>query len=481
MEPSPTQSDNASVAAPRAPLVRLGLQGKLVLSFFGVLAVTLGVCGLIFGTQSSRHMATLSGDQAKQLSFALSLASKSAMQAGNQRELNRIAQDLLKTNNILFVAFLDAAGKPMAVSSRDRGLKWDSLEPLRLDTRELTLVRRRTSPEIGEYLEVMTPVFNVTSPADEQEGGTRLFGYVAVGVSEEREQAMLRGINSLIVLAAGAMLLLSVPLAYAMVHRIFLPIRRFVDATDRIAAGDLETRVAIDRADVIGTLARSFNEMVIRVRAQQLELEGANGRLEILNTGLEQVVSDRTAELEVSMKKLEELAATDPLTGLYNRRHFARVLEQLFAEAERYEKDVSCVMIDLDHYKQFNDTYGHQAGDELLILASKVIGGNLRKMDVAARYGGDEFVLLLPHANAADATQAAQRILQEFKSASTLLLAREQEVTMSIGIGSMSVNHPKRAEHLVLAADEALYLSKAAGRNRISCSTNVTVRPASAA
>lgn len=183
-----------------------------------------------------------------------------------------------------------------------------------------------------------------------------------------------------------------------------------------------------------------------------------------------QDVCDKNAQLQRSLAKVEELAATDPLTGLYNRRHFARVLDQLFAEAQRYGKDMSCVMIDLDRYKQLNDSYGHQTGDELLMLAGKVIGANMRRMDVAARYGGDEFVLLLPQASGADAQQVAQRIAQQFKPASALLLARTEGVSMSIGIGSIARNRPPHAEHLVTIADRALYRSKENGRDRVSVS-----------
>ena len=192
---------------------------------------------------------------------------------------------------------------------------------------------------------------------------------------------------------------------------------------------------------------------------------------EQLRTELEkalQDVCDKNALLERSLQKVEELAATDPLTGLYNRRHFAKVLEQLFAEAQRYGKDMSCVMIDLDKYKQLNDSLGHQMGDEILIMAGKVIGANMRRMDVAARYGGDEFVLLLPQASAADAAAVAQRIRQEFKPASAALLKRAEGLSMSIGIGSISGNHPAHADQLVRLADQALYHSKEAGRDRVS-------------
>jgi two-component system cell cycle response regulator len=190
-----------------------------------------------------------------------------------------------------------------------------------------------------------------------------------------------------------------------------------------------------------------------------------------------QDVCDKNAQLERSLRRVEEMAATDPLTGLYNRRHFGKVLDQLFAEAQRYGKDMSCVMIDLDKYKQLNDSYGHQVGDELLILAGKVISANMRRMDVAARYGGDEFVLLLPQASAADAQNVAQRIGQQYKPASAALLSRPEGVSMSIGIGSLAGSKPAHADQLVALADAALYRSKEAGRDRISFGAAPTVAP----
>jgi two-component system cell cycle response regulator len=178
-------------------------------------------------------------------------------------------------------------------------------------------------------------------------------------------------------------------------------------------------------------------------------------------------VRDKNVQLEESLNRVEQMAATDPLTGLYNRRHFSRVIDQLFAEAQRYDKDLSCVMIDLDGYKQLNDGFGHQIGDQLLVMAGKVISANMRRMDVAARYGGDEFVLLLPHAGPEDATLAAQRIRDEFRQASAGILKREKGVSMSIGIGSLIRNRPVGADQLVALADAALYRAKELGRDRI--------------
>lgn len=174
---------------------------------------------------------------------------------------------------------------------------------------------------------------------------------------------------------------------------------------------------------------------------------------------------EKNEQLEQSLLRVEELAATDPLTGLYNRRHFGQLVEQLFAEAQRYRKDLACVMIDLDGYKQLNDAYGHQVGDELLVLAGKVIMANLRRMDVAARYGGDEFVLLLPHAAAEEAVGVMHRIREEFRTASAALLKREQGVTMSAGVAALLGQGSAHAEQLIAKADAALYQAKEAGRN----------------
>ena len=197
---------------------------------------------------------------------------------------------------------------------------------------------------------------------------------------------------------------------------------------------------------------------------------------ESLRTELEralQEVRDKNVQLEQSLKKVEEVAATDPLTGLYNRRHFGRVSEQLWSEAHRYDQDLACVMIDLDGYKQLNDRYGHQVGDQVLVVAAKVITANLRRMDVAARYGGDEFILLLPHASAEEAAGVAGRIRDEYRSAVAAVLRSNETATMSIGVGSRRGDEPVNADQLVAAADAALYRAKGAGRNRIAVSETV--------
>jgi diguanylate cyclase (GGDEF)-like protein len=190
----------------------------------------------------------------------------------------------------------------------------------------------------------------------------------------------------------------------------------------------------------------------------------------LLRAELESALNElktKNIQLEDSLRQVEQVAATDPLSGLYNRRHFGKVLEQLFAEAQRYGDDLACVMIDLDGYKQLNDACGHQVGDQLLVVAARAITTNLRKMDVAARFGGDEFVLLLPRAATAEACSVVARIREDFGKASGALLRRNSGVTMSVGIGSLLGDEVSGTEQLIARADAALYRAKAQGRNRI--------------
>ncbi len=207
--------------------------------------------------------------------------------------------------------------------------------------------------------------------------------------------------------------------------------------------------------------------VVIEKNIRQHQVRKENDRLQVeLRASVEQVRL-KNLQLEESLAKLEHMAATDYLTGLANRRHFAELLEGYFSEAKRYDFDLTCVMIDLDNYKILNDTLGHQMGDTILVAIARVIKSSLRASDRAARYGGDEFVLLLPHTSLELGLSVAERISQEASAISLKYLNLSTPVTMSMGVSNLSRHHPASAEALIAMADRALYAAKAAGRNRI--------------
>lgn len=193
----------------------------------------------------------------------------------------------------------------------------------------------------------------------------------------------------------------------------------------------------------------------------------AAARLRAEHDALQRQLQEQNETLSELMKSLESAAATDPLTSLYNRRHFAVVLDQLFADAERAGTDLTCVMLDMDGFKQLNDNFGHQSGDAALILAASEITANLRKGDVAARYGGDEFVMLLPRAASLDGASVARRIADAYNSEMSARGYRKLPVGMSFGVASVSCDRPSKPDALVAAADAALYRAKRLGRDMV--------------
>lgn len=164
---------------------------------------------------------------------------------------------------------------------------------------------------------------------------------------------------------------------------------------------------------------------------------------------------------------LRQQSTVDPLTGLYNRRHFDDTLRRELVRAQRNETSCSVVMVDLDHFKRINDTYGHDAGDLVLKAASQKILGRVRASDVVCRYGGEEIVLLLPECTAEAAAKCAENIRQSFAEISIHHLHQHiSGVTASFGVASYPT-HADQIDELLKAADRALYAAKNAGRNQV--------------
>ncbi|MBI3875595.1 MAG: diguanylate cyclase [Verrucomicrobia bacterium] len=168
-------------------------------------------------------------------------------------------------------------------------------------------------------------------------------------------------------------------------------------------------------------------------------------------------------ELNAANAKLAELAVTDGLTGLMNHRAFKERLAEEFQRAARYQLPFAMLLLDVDYFKSFNDTFGHPAGDEVLREVSRLIHTNIRDTDFAARYGGEEFVVLTPFTQRADALALAERVRAAIAGAPW----KQRPVTASIGVACLDAK-TKTFGELISAADAALYQSKQAGRNRVT-------------
>ncbi len=184
-------------------------------------------------------------------------------------------------------------------------------------------------------------------------------------------------------------------------------------------------------------------------------------------------ISGVCLENAINRERLLISGLTDPLTGLHNRRYLDRRLNEEFSRASRYNQPLSCLFIDADHFKLINDTHGHQAGDQALRELADRIRSQLRASDVATRYGGEEFALLLPQTAINEALLLAERIRLEVAGTPIELDGDKQlNLTVSIGVSETlpmvgKSNHENLGKHLLASADKALYLAKARGRNRI--------------
>lgn len=171
-------------------------------------------------------------------------------------------------------------------------------------------------------------------------------------------------------------------------------------------------------------------------------------------------------QLEAANTQLQELALHDGLTGLLNRRHWETCLEHEFARHNRYSNPASLVLFDIDHFKQLNDTYGHQAGDEVIRQVAEVTRRMVRDTDYAGRYGGEEFVVLLPDTHLEGAVLFAERLRQAI--AEQRIVHGQQELSCSVSIGVACIHADMNSHRMLIEeADQALYQAKAAGRNRV--------------
>lgn len=175
-------------------------------------------------------------------------------------------------------------------------------------------------------------------------------------------------------------------------------------------------------------------------------------------------------QLESANTKLQELALRDGLTGLLNRRYWESCLEREFARHQRYDNPVSLVIFDIDHFKRVNDTYGHQTGDEVIRETARITSQLVRETDFAGRYGGEEFVVLLPGTTLDGAAQFAERLRSTIERQQLDYQGSPLTFTISLGVATLA-DDMAGYQALLERADKALYQSKEGGRNRVTVSS----------
>jgi diguanylate cyclase (GGDEF)-like protein len=239
-------------------------------------------------------------------------------------------------------------------------------------------------------------------------------------------------LRNLALLVIGILLVVIAVVAYWLAALIARPLARLTSAAAKVSAGDLSVGLPTGGGGEVGYLTQVFNTMVESLRKHHDELE--------------------------------RLSTTDTLTGLSNRRHLMNLLKQEIERAKRAGKPFSILMLDVDHFKKYNDDHGHQAGDEVLARIGTVLRNSIRPYDCAARYGGEEFLVMLSATSLDRAKESAERILKQVR-------AERFEgglVTISIGVAEYP-SQGDTAKSVIGQADAALYEAKRAGRDQIVC------------
>ena len=242
-----------------------------------------------------------------------------------------------------------------------------------------------------------------------------------------RQVAKLRnvtlGIVTLLLAVLGA-------LAYLLSLLIVSPVNRLTQAAGKVAKGDLDVGLPVTTGGEVGFLTEVFNDMVARLRESRAELE--------------------------------RLSATDALTGLYNRLRMMEVLDNEVRRSRRLHHRFSVVMADLDLFKQYNDEFGHPAGDVALKRVAAIMREASRDVDFVARYGGEEFLIMMPETELDGATQFAERLRKKIASEKL----PEGKITLSLGVSAFPM-HGDNPDQLIAEADAALYLAKRGGGNQV--------------
>ncbi len=249
--------------------------------------------------------------------------------------------------------------------------------------------------------------------------------------------------NFTLVLVASLLVVVGA-IAYMLGLLIVRPLARLTDGAAEVATGDLSIDLPVVGGGEVSYLTEVFNDMVARLREGREALDAANESLRKKND------------------ELQRLSITDGLTGLYNRRHLMETLDTERRRADRSERTFALLMVDVDHFKKFNDRFGHQAGDEVLLRVAGILRKRTRDVDFPGRYGGEEFCLLLSESTLEGAVEVAERIRSDLGAVSF----EGEKVTVSIGAAEYPTDG-ETVEDVLGSADAALYQAKRRGRDRV--------------
>lgn len=414
--------------------LRLGIRQKIILVLASVLVVTLTLSTLLTLRSQQNQILEETHRRGMELSQLIAQNLAYSVVGYNYHTIELVLRELLENDDIEYVRVVSAKGNTMA----EVGVQ-----------------------ELGSHRVTFTHDIRVNND---------VVGKLYVRLSTERIVAQLESQQRasfmrqfLVILTI--MLAELAALSYIIVRPIGIISRALAGGA---TAGTAPQPIPISSKDEFGELATQFNSLHEQLddahRKLQSRVDLANEELQRAN----KLLTEQANELRQVNRELQVLTVTDPLTGLYNRRHFEKLMENEVALSIRNDETNSIILIDIDHFKQVNTDFGHTVGDALLRAVAGVIIERLRKTDVACRYGGDEFFVLCRHATIASAVSIADALQHAITDAPLRIDGNDIAISLSMGVATIPGTQPVRtAEDFFRCADLALFECKHRGRNQV--------------
>jgi len=410
------------------------------------------VAVLLFGflDRHGRELTAALSDRARTASAQLGGAAEFPLFAGDMGSLQRLADAAMAGDTQLRGVAIYPLGSRVPVESGRLVRTLSELPPdalVRIDAESLRVVYpiRPTMLSVSEdpFAEAQGVAQAQTAP---------ILGHVVMDFTLEALQRQQRDALWWSLAVTLLALMVSAVVATFLASSVTSPLRHISGVVDRISSGDLTARAALDEAGVMWPLAYGVNQMAEHVAMNQESLR-------------EQVLR-ATDELRKQKEAAEMAARIDPLTGARNRRAFTEAAEIELQRALRYGTPLSLIMIDLDHFKSINDTYGHATGDAVLASFARSVAQEVREVDVVGRYGGEEFVVLLPNTEVTEALRVAERMRLAVAGTELQVQGQVLRYTASFGVAALDARELNLGP-FIARADAALYQAKRAGRNRV--------------
>ncbi len=428
------------------------LRGKILFGGIGLMAVAM----LLLGVMMIRaHRATYLEEaelRARAFLSMLAVASRGPVASGSLEDLDSMLASLIEHDldllDIQFVSIVDTNRRVIGhTDTRHYGTR--PSDPFIIDAVAATepLVRRIDNDDL---LLVSMPMDTAVPGKSSIRWGTVVAGIGLERVRSGLVELFLRAVPTILIFVGLVTLLVG----WRLERSVIRPVRELTASARAFAGGNLDARASIESDDELAVLCETFNRMSDQIARYTRQLEDE--------------IRARTRELEEANRQLEALAITDALTGMFNRRYFEEALDKELRRCQRVDSPLSLLMMDVDHFKLYNDRHGHQAGDDLLRRLAKIVQRRVRETDMACRYGGEEFTIILPGTTTPDALVVASQLRQMVEE-HPFAFAETQpsgKVTVSIGVATFP-DHAEDKAGLISCADKAMYLVKQGGRNGV--------------